>query len=176
MKICLLLKILDKYVASTCCLSLKKFTDSLVCSSTSNRECMFSSCSFCKNFCTDKMEENIMDDNVNIAWSQWTNEHDRGEKSFQEMLMNQFCYWSQKLNIFCFISYNFFLILRLYSNKAWQTVPDYICNSLDGNLIRKKNWLIFWIKYACSPVFTRLTICETLKMSEIDRRIARRYM
>ena len=78
--ICLLLKILDKYVASTCCLSLQKFTDRLVCSSTSNKECMFSSCSFCKNFCTDKMEENITDDNVKIVWPQWTSEHGLAEK------------------------------------------------------------------------------------------------
>ena len=37
----------------------------------------------------------------------------------------------------------FFLILRLYSNKAREIVPDYICNSLDGNLIRKKTDLHF---------------------------------
>ncbi|CAF4853346.1 unnamed protein product, partial [Rotaria sp. Silwood2] len=76
---CLLLKALDKYVAGKCCSSLQTFTDSLVCS-TNNEECMFSSCSLCKDFFTEKIEENVTDDSVKITWSQWMNENGRAEK------------------------------------------------------------------------------------------------
>ena len=78
--ICLLLKVLDKHAASKCCSPLQTFTDSLVYNSTSGEECMFSSCSLCKNVFTEKIEENITDDNVKNASSQRTKEHGRGEK------------------------------------------------------------------------------------------------
>ncbi|CAF2394844.1 unnamed protein product [Rotaria sp. Silwood2] len=77
--ICLLLKSIDKYVDGKFCSSLQIFTDSLVCS-TNNEECMFSSCSLCEDFFTEKVEENVSDGNAKITWSQWINENGRAEK------------------------------------------------------------------------------------------------
>ena len=95
---CLLLNALDKYVPSKYCSSWQTFTDSLVCSSTSYKECMFSSCSFCKHFSTEKMEATITDDNVKIdCLVTMDNEHDRAEQQkrvFKKCwLMKQFCYY-----------------------------------------------------------------------------------
>ncbi|CAF3615613.1 unnamed protein product [Rotaria sp. Silwood1] len=78
--VCLLLKSLDKYVTGKYCSSLQTFTDSLVCSTTNNEECMFSSCSLCENNFTEKIQENVTDGNAQITWSQWTNEGGRAEK------------------------------------------------------------------------------------------------
>ncbi|CAF0859590.1 unnamed protein product [Adineta ricciae] len=77
--ICLLLKSRDKYVTSKCCSSLETFTNSLVCS-TNNEECMFSSCTLCEDFFTEKIEENMANNNIIINWSQWVNENSRAEK------------------------------------------------------------------------------------------------
>ena len=90
--LCLLLNVLDKYVPSKYCSSWQTFTDSLVCSSISNRECMFNSCSFCNNFSTERMKINITDDNVKIGCLvTMDNEHGRAEKKtgFQEMLVDE---------------------------------------------------------------------------------------
>ncbi|CAF1108331.1 unnamed protein product [Rotaria sp. Silwood1] len=75
----LLLKSIDKYVDGKFCSSLQIFTDSLVCS-TNNEECMFSSCSLCEDFFTEKVEENVSDGNAKITWSQWINENGCAEK------------------------------------------------------------------------------------------------
>ena len=77
--ICLLLKSLDKHVNGNYCSSLEKFTDCLVCS-TENEECMFGQCELCGSYFIDKVEENDVNGNVNITWSQWTNENGRAEK------------------------------------------------------------------------------------------------
>ena len=50
------------------------FTDSIVCS-TNNEECMFSSCSICEDFFTEKIVKNVSNGCNKITWSQWMNEN-----------------------------------------------------------------------------------------------------
>ncbi|CAF0901140.1 unnamed protein product [Didymodactylos carnosus] len=75
----LFLKSLDKCIAEKVCSSLETFTQSLVCN-TENEECMFSQCPLCENFFRDKVEQKVIDGNVQIKWLQWANENGRAEK------------------------------------------------------------------------------------------------
>lgn len=77
--VCLLLKSLDKYVDGNFCDSLDSFTNSLVCD-TSNEECMFRRCLLCKDFFTEKIQENILNKDDEAKWSQWLNENGRAIK------------------------------------------------------------------------------------------------
>lgn len=77
--ICLILKAVDKYVDGKYCSSLKTFTDCLVCSTT-NEECMFCCCLLCKDFFSEKIEENVGNGDSKIIWSQWINEAGRAQK------------------------------------------------------------------------------------------------
>ncbi|CAF3241381.1 unnamed protein product [Rotaria sp. Silwood2] len=101
--ICLLLKALDKYVAGKCCASLQTFTNRLV-YSTNNEECMFSSCSLCEDFFTEKIQENVSDDNAKIAWSQWINENIHAEKKeFSGNVDEAGLLLQSKVEYFCFM-------------------------------------------------------------------------
>ena len=77
--ICLLLKSVDKYVDGKYCSSLQTFTDCLVCTAT-NEECMFGRCLLCRDFFSEKVEENVGNGNTKITWSQWVNESGRSQK------------------------------------------------------------------------------------------------
>ena len=78
--ICLLLKSVDKYVDGKYCSSSQAFTDCLVCSAT-NEECMFGRCLLCRDFFSEKVEENVGNGNTKITWSQWVNESGRSQKN-----------------------------------------------------------------------------------------------
>ena len=77
--VCLILKYLDKHVGGKFCSSLEVFTGGMVCS-TNNEECMFSSCSICEDFFTQKIVENVSNSCNKITCSQWTNENGHAVK------------------------------------------------------------------------------------------------
>ena len=103
--ICLLLKSVDKYVDGKYCSSLQAFTDCLVCSAT-NEECMFGRCLLCRDFFSEKVEENVGDGNTKIAWSQWVNESGRSQKKeFSGSVNEAVSLLNSKVELFLFHVY-----------------------------------------------------------------------
>ena len=64
--VCLILQSVHKYVVGKHCSSLQTFTSCLVCSTTS-KLCMFDRCSLCKDFSSEKVEENVGNGNTKIT-------------------------------------------------------------------------------------------------------------
>ena len=77
--ICLLLKSLDKFIHGKFCSSLEMFTNSLVCDKKSE-DCMFQHCLNSRDYFATNIQNNILNNSIQINWSQWTNESGRAVK------------------------------------------------------------------------------------------------
>ncbi len=89
--VCLLLEFLNKYVGGKFCSSLQIFTDGLVCN-TNNEECMFSCCSLCEEFLQKKFRKTFQMGMLKLLGHNGRMKMIiQKKRSFQEVLMKQFC-------------------------------------------------------------------------------------
>ena len=130
--ICLLLKSVDgKY-----CSSLQAFTDCFVCSATSE-ECMFGRCLLCRDFFSEKVEENVGNGNTKITWSQWVNESGRSQKiEFSGSVNEAVSLLKSKVELFLFHVY----IKREQSKffeqlKEKVTLVNYLVSKILGKIL-----------------------------------------